>query len=184
MLVAAILTRLALAAAHAPDRVFWTITPARTDPIAAGALIALGLRGSAPRLPDVTKLDAFGASLAICVGAVRFNPGGWGNVVLYPLVATAATVIVVATPSDSPGRLMSSALVVYLRRMSYGWHVYHRLGLELAERALPGTTAGSLCGRARLALLITVTISAASYRWLVIPLMRLKAWFSYVRSRV
>lgn len=184
MLVVAALTRLALAAAHAPDRVFWTVTPARMDPIAAGALIALWLRGAAPRIGTAARVGAFAASLAICVLAVRFNPGGWGNVLLYPIVAASATAMVVVTLSDTPGRLMSAPLLVYLGRMSYGLYVYHRFGLELAELALPGTAGAPLAGRAALALFITGALSAASYRWLEMPFLRLKARFTYVRSRV
>ena len=74
---------------------------------------------------------------------------------------------------------------MYLGRISYGLYVFHVLGLLISDYVVPNQTA-SLARytlRVVVALAVTVTMSAISYRWLETPFLRLKQRFTHVLSR-
>jgi peptidoglycan/LPS O-acetylase OafA/YrhL len=74
---------------------------------------------------------------------------------------------------------------VYLGRISYGLYVFHVLGLFISDRTVHDQTAslGRYALRVAVALGVTVSLSAISYRWLETPFLRLKQRFTHVLSR-
>jgi len=75
--------------------------------------------------------------------------------------------------------------LVYLGRISYGLYVFHVLALMVSSYtvARPDSTLGRFLLRDTIAFVITVVLSAASYRWLESPFLTLKQRFTHVLSR-
>ena len=187
MIGIASISRLGLILADQPDRVLWTVTLSRLEPIAMGAALAVLLRGRAPRLGAPARWALFLGGIFVMVACTRYNPGGPGNLLVYPLVALGATGMLVAVlRDDAAGTLLASPVLTWLGRISYGLYVYHVLAIELVRhyadatgvlRSLPpGSVA--LAGFA-----LTVALSAVSYRFIEAPFLRLKRRFTHVRSR-
>lgn len=185
MIGIAVVTRLVLAALGAPDRVYWAITPARLDPIAIGALLALLLRGRVPVLSASLRLVMLLSGPAVWLLVVKFNPGGWFNSIVYLAVALSGAAMVASVLRERAGPVSGAPLLVYLGRISYGLYVYHVLGIQLARRILGEPATGPmLAGEFALGLILTTVFASASYRWLEMPFLRLKVRFTHVPSRL
>ena len=99
---------------------------------------------------------------------------------VYATVAVGCAAFMVATIGAEGS--MRDPWLVYLGRISYGLYVYHGATL-LAAHHLEGGRGGWLL-LSLLALGSTIGISAASYRWLESPFLRMKARFQKVRSGI
>ena len=163
-------------------------TLARLDPIALGILLALSLGSRHKTMSTIKRTILFsgaaatwilvgrcGESNSLHVDALRILLG-------RPAVALASVAMLMAT-IGLRGRLIHPA-VIYLGKISYGLYVIHAFGLLVAWRLTGGhaTTYASTKG-ALLGLLITVLLSALSYRWLETPFLSLKQGFAHVDSR-
>jgi peptidoglycan/LPS O-acetylase OafA/YrhL len=165
----------------------------RVDGIAAGALLAVALKGRVPRLGVAARLGLLGAGLAALLWvAATFDllvpPFDVAHEVLgWPLVAVASVAILLsALGADGlPFRLLRSRPLVYLGRISYGLYVFHQVGLLLSGDAFPHYADSKLQWASHLlvGLAITVALAAASYRFVELPFLRLKQRFTVVRSR-
>jgi hypothetical protein len=103
-----------------------------------------------------------------------------GTLVSYPVVAAAATAIVLG----SIGIGLRLRPLEYLGKISYGLYVYHQMCIWIVDRYLPVRN-GVLhaCLREVAALALTVAVSAVSYALLEKPFLKLKQRFDYVNSR-
>jgi peptidoglycan/LPS O-acetylase OafA/YrhL len=166
----------------------------RVDGIAAGVLLAATLDGRLPRLGRGQRTFLFVAStvtlLCVAHGFRTLTGTLWvlHQALGWPLAAAGCAGIVVSLlGADTPlARLLSSAPVVYLGRISFGLYVFHELGLWCADAVFPpfGVSVWSWLAHALLALVLTVAMAASSYRWLERPFLRLKeSRFTRVSSR-
>jgi peptidoglycan/LPS O-acetylase OafA/YrhL len=156
----------------------------RIDGIAAGVLLAVALRGRMPQLSGWTR-----AGLLACSAAVWWWVAGsfglFDNTVAlpalilgWPMVALAgAGMLLGVLGGKGPvAKILGSAPLAYLGRISYGLYVFHQLGLLLAARAFPQHEASvsQWLGHWILGLILTMAMAAASYRWLESPFLRMK----------
>jgi len=162
----------------------WCNTLARLDPIALGALLAVTLRGRAPRITAAPRIALGVASLTLFVIVAKYlKQDGLDSLITYPLAAIASVMLLVAAlQTDAPIlRRKPFSWLVYLGRISYGLYIFHLLSLTLMSKQ------SSLLGipmnferRFVLSFVITVILAAASYRWLERPFLRLKNRFARV----
>ena len=188
LLVVATVARFYLGARHTYEGQVWCNTLVQLDPIAAGILIAVLLKGSVPQLSKLARV-AMAVAGATCFATaalyfgIKNDPLTTARIVLgYPTVAIAGTLLLLAVLRDDA---KPSAALVYLGRISYGLYVFHVLGLLISDYVVPNQTASltRYALRVLVAFALTVTMAATSYRWLETPFLRLKQKFTYVLSR-
>ena len=160
MLVVASITRIVLAATGTVHPGVWCNTLARLDPIAGGALLSVWTKERRPRL----WLSGIGLCGLVWIGGFA-DHAGWITVVTYPLAAGAAAAILYGVLGW--GRRFR--LPIYLGKISFGLYVFHAAAIEIA---------GPL-----VALPLTITTAALSYRYLETPFLRLKERYALVGSR-
>ncbi len=82
-------------------------------------------------------------------------------------------------------RMWELSPLIYLGRISYGLYVFHVLGLMISDYTVhhPDSSLGRYFLRNAVAFLITVALSAISYRWLETPFLTLKQRFTHILSR-
>jgi peptidoglycan/LPS O-acetylase OafA/YrhL len=154
----------------------------RLDPIAVGIMTALFLHGRNLNLHWLARLGFFGAGCAVCVVAGHFY--GLSNAYLligYPAVALGVwSIFRAALGISSAPRWLR-----YLGKISYGLYVFHTFALYLAEKAMRGDVHNlrSFIAYWCLALALTITLAALSYRFFETPFLDLKERFARVESR-
>lgn len=177
------LTRMLLVGAGAHDLwTFWANTPARMDPIAAGALVAVLLDGRTPMIANRVRLAALAAGLSIMILIGIYVPKfGTPALIAYPLATVAALLLLLGVLGASWGHLKG---LIYLGRISYGLYVFHILALRLAQTyvrlGIPEPALFAL--RFVIGLAVTVGLATISYRWLETPFLRLKDRLAVVPS--
>jgi peptidoglycan/LPS O-acetylase OafA/YrhL len=159
---------------------FWCNTFARLDSIAAGALIAVTLRGRGAGLGAVAR-GALAVGGVLLWVAAKWGVVVWGapaRFITYPAVTlgSAAMLLAALRPAGSGSWLAHPALV-YLGRISYGLYVFHVFCIAFVARRAPWWAVPAL------SLAFTVALAAVSYRWLEKPFLKLKERFARVRSR-
>lgn len=167
----------------------WCHTLARLDPIAAGILIAVGLRGESPSLSAIHRvgLVLFGAACLAMAGnywSIKADPLTTSRIMVgYPVVALGAAALLIAVLNSRA--MLGKSVLVYLGRISYGLYVYHVLGLMISDYSVShsDSTLVRYALRVSIALAATVIMSAVSYRWLETPFLGLKKKFTHVLSR-
>jgi len=188
MLIISNITRIVLIAIHAGASSVWCNTLSRLDPIAAGILIAVILRG---RIPTFGPLARF-VMLAGGIVPLALVSNYWHihepqslewipTLVGFPVVAVSCSLIMLSVLGVS---LHMPRFLVYLGKISYGLYVYHTLGNFLSGAVIP--VHGSflqLALRPIVALAITVLLAAVSYAFLEAPFLRLKQRFAHIQSR-
>lgn len=180
--------RFYLGAHHRFESEVWCNTLVQLDPIAAGILMAVLLRGAVPRLSRLARTEMILVGIACLATAalyfgIKHDPLTTTRVVLgYPMVAIGGVLLLleVLREGAKPARAL-----VYLGRISYGLYVFHVLGLTISDYVVPNQTANlARYGlRVFVALALTTTMAAISYRWLETPFLKLKQRFTYVLSR-
>jgi peptidoglycan/LPS O-acetylase OafA/YrhL len=185
MVVAAVATRYALFANGASLMAVWLNTFWHLDAIGVGALIALGPR--VQLAPAVRGAIGAASALALiaCAGVVWFELLQPSTVYIRADRAVAATLAFLGAAVACGGLLLtvlagsawlSRPGLVYLGRISYGLYVFHTTTIGLVA-------AWWWPWRLPAALALTVAVAAVSYRCFELPFLRLKARFTYVRSR-
>ncbi len=188
LLAVATAARFYLGAHHRFESQVWCNTLVQLDPIAAGILIAVLLRGAVPQFSRLARAAMIVAGIACLATAalyfgIKNDPLTTARIVLgYPTVALGGVLLLLAVLREGA---RPAKLFVYLGRISYGLYVFHVLGLLTSDYLVPNQTASlarySL--RVFVAFALTVTMAAISYRWLETPFLRLKQRFTYVVSR-
>lgn len=150
---------------------------ARGVPVVWGAVLAVALRrrGPGPAWLRVRGPVLTAASLALVLllvvpvrlpEALVTGPAGLAGLLALVVVAG------VATSPDGRGGAWSAAPLVWLGRRSYGLYLYHFPVLSLFTHQLH---TGPEWLRRLVALGVVVAVTAASYRFLELPFLRLKA---------
>src|SRR5204863_7319610 len=102
---------------------------------------------------------------------------------VYPVVAVGAAAMLLGVLSSA--KMLSKSVLVYLGKISYGLYVYHVLGLMVSDYMVPQADAllGRYLLRDAIALTLTITFAAASFRWVESPFLGIKQRFTHVLSR-
>ncbi len=194
MMAIAWLTRYYAVTRGAGETQVWCNTLARLDPIAAGILVAVFLRGEAPQFPAKMR-QAIIAFACLCLAlaanhwSIKADPLTTARILAgYPAVAIGAAALLLGVLSASqPGTPESRVrrALIYLGKISYGLYVYHVLGLMISDFALPHHEANlpRYFLRVGVAFSFTLALAAASFRWLETPFLNLKQRFTHVLSR-
>jgi peptidoglycan/LPS O-acetylase OafA/YrhL len=149
---------------------------ARGVPIVWGAILAMVLRAVPvrPTWPGIrpTALALASTAVAALLAVPAVVPqwlvsGPAGLAGLLSVVVVAAIV----TGPDGRGGVWSSRWLVWLGRRSYGLYLYHFPALSLLRHQVD---VGPLWLRTGAGILLTLAVTAASYRWLELPFLRLK----------
>ncbi len=189
LLVIASGTRWYAATHGATETQIWCNTLARLDPLAAGILLAVFLRGDAPKLELRWRIAAVAFGL-LCLAAaanvwqIKADPLTVARVMIgYPVVAVGGALLLVAVLSSA--KVLHKSALVYLGRISYGLYVYHVLGLMISDYVVPQaeTSLTRYACRVLLALTVTIACAAASFRWIETPFLNLKQRYAHVLSR-
>jgi peptidoglycan/LPS O-acetylase OafA/YrhL len=160
MLALATATRIALLMRGVPHPQIWCNTLARLDPIAAGALLACFVDGSAPEHSRASHFFFISVGVIVLVGAGAAGENtGWPVLITYPLAALASVAIIFGTLGS---RVRAGA---YLGKISYGLYVFHAAALRIAPSPV-------------VALPLTMAAAALSHRYLEAPFLRLKQRFA------
>jgi peptidoglycan/LPS O-acetylase OafA/YrhL len=167
----------------------WCNTLARLDPIAAGILVAVFLRGETPVLSAQKRVAMIGFGVACLAMAGNFwsikaDPLTTPRILAgYPVVALGAAALLLGVLSSA--KVLSKSVLVYLGKISYGLYVYHVLGLMVSDYAVPHADSGlsRYLVRDAIALSLTIVFAATSFRWLEKPFLGVKQRFTHVLSR-
>ena len=189
LLALANVTRLYLGLHHVWETQAWCNTLVQLDPIAAGILIAVLLKGRVPTLGVRARASLATVGIALLWATANFfrikaDPLKLRDLLLgYPAMAAGASALLIAVLCSRP--ILEKSFLVYLGRISYGLYVFHVLALMCSDYLMPNFTvsAGRLALHGLLALTLTVALAAASYRWLETPFLKLKQRFTHVLSR-
>lgn len=188
MFLASNIARVIIVATHGGMNSVWCNTLCRLDPIVAGILLAVLLKGRIPRIGIPCRLLLLVSGMLSLVLIANFwqihqpETLKWvPTLVGFPAVAISCTAILIAVlgSSDSvPHGLL------YLGKISYGLYVYHALANVLSNRIIPVHRGFvELALRPVSALAITIALAAASYAFLETPFLLLKKRFTHVNSR-
>ena len=170
-------------------------TPLRADALMLGGAVALAMRG-----PERQRVLALGWPLVTAVMTifVVFESITWvhtgypvniaqfqrNSVLGFSAVAfLAAGLILLAIRSSSPVyRLCTHRWLRAIGQRSYGFYVYHLLFFALWQRLAIALMLGhrrfTFEGTAAVALVGTLLLSYASFRWIEAPFLRLKSRFA------
>ncbi len=196
MIAVSIVARTICWLVSAPASFVWTNTLTRLDPLAAGILLGAWAmhRRFSPRATIRATLLVAGLATMLIVSAwcdPYWSPNsGLTLFVGYPVV----TLGCVAIFFSFLGLKLNLArptirAMAYLGKISYGLYIWHMLGLELAKKmvTLPlpwlGEWVNSSIFITMLALALTISFAATSYRFLETPFLRLKSRFALIPSR-
>jgi len=187
-----------------PDagRIIWVNSFVQFQFFALGALLALGLNGRIPRLRMRVRMGILLAGFLTWLTAqwvfgirgVGPSPSAVSLVSGYMLVAIGCVLLFLGF-LGMPRHWVPGPLA-YLGKISYGLYVFHALAIDCAWKALGSTgstifnSVGSALGTATrfsliltAALVMTILLAMASYRFLEQPFLRMKERFTFVRSR-
>jgi peptidoglycan/LPS O-acetylase OafA/YrhL len=156
-----------------------------------GILLAIWLKGNKPGLNIGSRLGIVAAvALIWFVSIYYFNAfgisratSGWALMAGYALNSAGCAGLIYAILGMDVSKV--SGIFIYLGKISYGLYVFHLLGLLCAKVLIWETHMPEFAGvlRAGLGLLFTIALAMASYRWLELPFLRLKANYTWVPSR-
>ncbi len=189
LLATATASRIYLGMHHALEENVWCNTFVQLDPIAAGILMAVLLKGEIPRLPRLFRVAMALAGLtALALGSLYFgiksDPLTTARIVFgYPSVALGGVLLLLAVLRNSAGG--ENRVLIYLGRISYGLYVFHVMGLMISDHVVSDQAANLFRYSLRVGVALTATIlmAAVSYRWLETPFLSLKQRFTHVLSR-
>lgn len=188
------LTRIVLVLLKAPEMAFWVNSFVQLDSIALGALSCVWLsRNGHLRISGRIAGSVFLGGWLLWVGCQHWLASyGPGSLLLYPLVAFGAVMMLAAAVLYPWGRIPSP--LIYLGRISYGLYVFHTLAIGILWRlmALRSHRLQEVVGPidrhlewtvyAFASLALTMLMAGVSYRWLESPFLALKKRFTRIPS--
>lgn len=181
-----ILTRSTISLAQVAHPFIWVL-PLRADPFILGAVLAILFeKRDAPN-----PFWPLCAGLALLFGATFFEsvdkPGSY-QIIGYSVVALGCTLIVLAMQSQSRlTRFLSLSGFRYLGKISFGIYIYHMLCIAIGSNLViaAGIESGGWYNLTTwsVSLVLTIALSAASYRYFESSFLRLKTRYSTITSR-
>ncbi|MEQ1725726.1 MAG: acyltransferase [Sphingopyxis sp.] len=170
----------------------YTFTPARLDPIMLGCLLALG-QGWAERVlrlapPLVLRVTAW-LSAAALIGALVFAQRDFmqSTPIAFFLFALTGASLVVSAPMlpsrDWLRRALNTPLMRYIGKRSYGLYLYHYPIFGALEAWRVEGDLGNYIVVTLVKIALSFAVTELSWRIVEQPALRLKARFSWVKSR-
>lgn len=131
--------------------------------IAGAAVACYGRTLLKPLSPYISVISVL-VLLCFALGLMLIDPyQPYPNLTtLFPVAA--ATLFILNDPQSRLNQLLATAPLVYIGRISYSWYLWHWGLLALYQQTLPMW----------LLILISFVLAALSYRWLELPLQRLR----------
>ena len=117
---------------------------------------------------------------------------GWHLMLMYPLTGIGVTLIIYSIIHFNNKLLISllgNKLIVYFGKISYGLYIYHIASMYLATYILIFLQSITLGNEIRpqnifgLAFILTISMSAFSYRFIEMPFLKHKKRFTLISSR-
>ncbi len=189
VIASAIATRFGLLAAGYPPVLLYTFTPARTDGLMIGCLLAIIETMLAARTPQrLVRLLAWISFVAIVTALFLAKRDTMQEVPLaFTLFALIAATLIFAVPRlavrDPLRRAFAHPVSRYVGRRSYGLYLYHYPIFRAAETYRhPGSLSNYL-------IVVTVEIALSlvatelSWRFIEQPMLRVKKRFSWRNTR-
>ena len=169
----------------------WANTFVQFELFVTGILLAIWLNGNKPRLNLGSRFGIVVAVALIWFASIYYlnafgiarATSGWALMAGYALNSAGCAGLIYAILGMDISKV--SGIFIYLGKISYGLYVFHLLGLLCAKVLIWETHMPEFAGvlRAGLGLLFTIALAMASYRWLELPFLRLKANYTWVPSR-
>lgn len=189
LIVLSPLIRVLLVAQGVPELAVYTVTPARLDSLAMGALIAMLARGPEGVRPYFRLAVALGcaATLAFMILIIQRHETDWKD----PVMVTAGISLVIMifgsglilTLCLRPLQaLLELPILRWFGRYSYGIYVWHPIINVLILHSPITASFGEMTQAKGALLLVTafvcsLLVSVLSYKWLESPLLQLKHRF-------
>lgn len=189
LIVSAPLIRTLLVMNDAPALATYVLTPARTDGLATGALIALAIRGSGgvgPLVPWAWRIGAIalvGLALVIWFGRDLSSEGPLMLTVgISLLTAIFASVLILSLTFRPLTNVMELPVMRWFGKYSYGLYVWHPIvNMILLHSSFTGRfgelTPEKVVMLLAVAFALSVLTALVSYKFLEAPLLRLKRHF-------
>lgn len=162
------------------------VSPLRSDTFLFGVFLGLCTSvGSTARRSKSTVLFAGAAAMAalsIWVGP----PGGSSvaEVIIYPINGLTCCLLISAVDNSTfASKVLGSAPMRHLGKISYGIYVFHFFGLWSAEKIIDGLGYSSPDSQIAVALVVTFSLAEVSYRLLERPFLQMKERFAVIDSR-
>ncbi len=158
----------------------------RCDSLALGILLAL-FTDRLPRLSRGMRLLLVGAGVIgwmVSSAWLVEQPGPIsGRMVLGRLIISLGSGAILYGCLHSHSTLLRGSWVVKLGKVSYGLYLLHLVGLLMLQSLFQPVWGWQLLATKVLALLMTMILAFASYRWIESPFLRMKDRFATVLSR-
>jgi peptidoglycan/LPS O-acetylase OafA/YrhL len=161
-----------------------------------GALLALALRGRAPKLHPVVRSLLFLAGLATLGAAQLFfhvkesATAGEFHLIAPGYLCANLGCILLFFSFLGEARLGKLRPLVYLGKISFGLYVFHWIMLRISIRLLRNLMSSHQVAKTpanaielALALVFTILLASLSYRFFESPILRYKKRFEFVRTR-
>lgn len=182
LLVVLMMARLVFILSGVPHPFIWVL-PFRADSFLLGALAAMmtvNKEVSYPRCKIFLGVVMMFGSASL----QSFEVDSLYQIFGYPMVAVGCVIVLVASQTDKiRDSFISCNLFRYLGKISYGIYVFHVISLALVAKFLNSTGSYDNVLHALIGLMLTIFISAISYRLLEKPFLKLKSRFSVIESR-
>ena len=192
-------------AGAARDGAMWFNSFVQFQFFGLGALLALQLKGRAPRLAEVQRLGVFAGGCAcwlIADGAfhvLRADLPPWPAGTVAGYVFGGIGCLLIFTSFIGSRTLANAKSLIYLGKISYGLYVFHMLAILVSRTSVRHAeewfswrwqrSAGSWeywvygLGSSLLAFAVTVVMASLSYKFFERPFLKLKERYAFVLSR-
>lgn len=161
----------------------WAMSPARIDPFAVGAALAVLVRSKPEILSAPLGWTMLGLAIAGFYLVSSFPDFGHNYHAVWQLAVVAlmgGALCLAALAKGGPGKVLTLGPLPFLGKISYGLYVFHELALFMTRKLWPALSwpSGLI-----LALVISIAMATASYFLLERRFLLLKYKFERIHSR-